>query len=60
VNSIRINSKSDDLDTLHGYSVLNKRETKSLNNKDIDVVKYIATEGAMLTLIGQVTYDKES
>ena len=58
-NSMRVDSES--CDHLFGYSIRNKRNKyTSTADRLADRVKHVAKEGAMLTLIGKVTYNLET
>jgi len=58
-NSMRVDSAS--CDHLFGYSIRNKRNKyTSTTDRLADRVKHVAKEGAMLTLIGKVTYNFET
>lgn len=55
-NSLRVDSKSASLVCLK--STKNKRHLFDDNDKKVyDRVKYIASEGSLLTLIGKISYD---
>jgi hypothetical protein len=58
-NSMRVDSVT--CDHVFGYSIRNKRNKYiSATDRLADRVKYVAKEGAMLTLIGKVTYSAET
>lgn len=58
-NSMRVDSVS--CNHIFGYSIRNKRNKyTSTNDRLADRVKHVAKEGAMLTLIGKVTYNSET
>lgn len=58
-NSMRIDSKSGRL--MDGHAICNKRNLiRTDDDKLVERVKFVVKEGAMLTMIGKITYNVET